>query len=1283
MLRRLDDTMLADRPRLRRELRQAMGLIHEGREVTSRLERIAQGIEASTARLQQRLEGRPAIIYPPELPVSQRRDELADAIRKYQVTIVCGATGSGKTTQLPKLCLEIGRGMAGMIGHTQPRRLAARSVARRIADELHTPMGDLVGYKVRFSDHLSPHSLIKLMTDGILLAEIQSDRMLWQYDTLILDEAHERSLNIDFLLGYLKRLLPRRPDLKLIITSATIAPERFSRHFDDAPIVNIEGRTYPVEVRYRPVVSESPEEADLEQGRALLRAVDELWQSGPGDTLIFLPGERDIRNTAELLRKHHPKGVDILPLYARLSSDEQMRVFNPHDRPRIILATNIAETSLTVPGIKYVIDQGTARISRYSGRGSVQRLPIEPISRASADQRKGRCGRLSPGVCIRLYDEAAFNARPEYTDPEIWRTNLASVILQMKALRLGRIEEFPFLDPPDYRQIRDGYQTLYELGAIDEQNELTTLGLQLARLPIDPRIARMVLASQEHRCLGEVLIIAAALSIQDPRERPLDQQSAADSAHAEFRDPSSDFLTLLKLWSWYQQQQKHLSENKLRKLCRDKFLSFSRLREWQEIHSQLKQLAFALFPNPSADETFSPAAIHQSVLAGLLSNIGVKGEDFEYQGPRGRRFFIFPGSTQFSRKPQWIVAAELVQTSRLYARTVAPVQPEWIERAAAHMVHRDYTDPHWLRRRGQVVAHERVTFQNLILIPRRTIDYAPVDPRTSRELFIQGALVLEDFDCDAPFFRHNGRLRRHIESLEARQRKRDLLADHKSIFAFYDALIPALATSADAFNRWRHHAEQKDRRILFMQESDLLIGDACHITEAQFPSTLQIADSHLAIDYRFEAGHPSDGITLRVPVALLPQLDQEPLDWLVPGMLRDKVIDLIRTLPKELRTRLLPHAQSADAAIARMPFGQGCLYRQLAFELGRLIGESFDPRLFKPQTLAPYLQMNLHIVDAGGKTLAAGRDLAALRTRLRVQARSGLQQRSAQWRRDNIKSWDFGDLPDKVEIRTGPLTLACHPALIDNGTTASLRLMDHPLLAAAESRRGVRRLAQIALTDALNWQFKILPQLDKLLALYKPLGNKDQLRETFTLALTDHLIFAQPTPVRTRLEFELRLDNAWNHLRPEAEKLATLAQQILAARNDLAAQLSRDFAPLLQGAIADMRTHLARLCPSNFLLVHPWQWLMHLPRFIQGIRIRLQRLTNAGLLKDSHNAGLIAPLIQTLHERQQAAKAAGVPDPNPVEFHYLIEELRISLFAQELKTSVPVSVQKLQKQLAG
>src|SRR5262245_59869089 len=861
--------MLRDQHTLRVRLQSILRRARDNKPFDQSLQRLMQDIERSATELSRRKATVPKPTYPEELPVVQKREEIACAIAAHQVVVICGETGSGKTTQLPKICLEMGRGIQGMIGHTQPRRIAARSVSMRIAQELSSPLGHAVGYKVRFSDKLSENTYIKLMTDGILLAETQGDRFLEQYDTIILDEAHERSLNIDFLIGYLKQLLPKRPDLKLIITSATIDPERFSRHFNNAPIVMVSGRTYPVEVRYRPLQSEDTDEEDLEMEHGILEAVDELWKTnGPGDTLIFLSGEREIRETAEMLRKHHPAGTEILPLYARLSADEQMRVFQSHSKRRIILATNVAETSLTVPGIRYVVDPGVARISRYAPRTKVQRLPIEAISRASADQRKGRCGRVSEGVCVRLYSQDDYERRAQFTDPEILRTNLASVILQMKALKLGDIGEFPFIDPPDLRAVRDGYQTLHEIGAIDERNDLTEVGRMLSKLPIDPRIGRMVLAARDENVLDDVLIIAAALSVQDPRERPLDKQQAADEAHGKFRDENSDFLSFIKLWQWFHENSRHLSGSKLRKLCKENFVSFIRIREWHDIHAQIREIVGELGFKPHASPFPSPGmpgegqgegsssnrrsfdkrrqaptptlprrtggggnaeAIHRALLVGLLSNIGVKTESFEYNGARGMKFHLFPGSTLFNRKPQWLMAAEIVETTKLYARTIAPIRPEWVERLAPHLLKKSYSDPHWQAHTGHVMAFEKVTLYGLTLIPRRSVHYGPIDPKISRQMFIQHALVDGDCYTDGKFFRHNQELMEEIQTIENKSRMRDLLVDVQARFDFYDKRIPPGVYNGPLFEKWRRQAEAQSPKLLFMSKHDLMNYDAADL----------------------------------------------------------------------------------------------------------------------------------------------------------------------------------------------------------------------------------------------------------------------------------------------------------------------------------------------------------------------------------------------------------------------------------------------------------------------
>ena len=943
---------------------------------------------AQFERRQRRLHNRPIVNFDSDLPVVQKRDEIAKAILENQVVILCGETGSGKTTQLPKICLEIGRGLDGLIGHTQPRRIAARSVAARIADELNSTLGQAVGYKIRFGDHAGPDTYIKVMTDGILLAEIQSDRILSQYDTIIIDEAHERSLNIDFLLGYLRQLLPKRPDLKVIVTSATIDPERFSKHFGDAPIISVTGRTYPVEVRYRPVKSEDPEEEDREQTHAIVDAVAELSELGNGDILIFFSGEREIREAAEELRKHHPPQTEILPLYARLSAAEQGRIFQPHAQQRIVLATNVAETSLTVPGIKYVIDTGFARLSRYSARSKVQRLPIEPISQASADQRKGRCGRVSEGVCIRLYSEADFLSRAQFTEPEVLRTNLAAVILQMKSARLGEIEHFPFIERPDSRLIRDGYLTLHELGAVTEENDLTPLGKQLGKLPVDPRLARMILAGNEGNCLSEVLIIAAALSVQDPRDRPQELQQVADEAHKQFISENGDFLTYLNIWDFFREKSKHLSNSQLRKQCKQQFLSYLRLREWHEVHHQLHTVAVEMGLRPNSSDA-TPERIHCALLTGLLSNVGNKTDTAEYAGLRGGKFTLFPGSSLFSQKPKWVMAAELVETNRLYARTVAKILPEWIEAAAQHLIKKTYSEPHWDAQRGDVVASERIALKGLILVPYRNVSYGRIDPRSAREIFIHFALVEGEFNTRSEFFKHNQNLLAKAKLLQAKTRRNDLLADARKRFKFYDAVIPPHVYNTALFDRWRKDAEKEKPRLLFMNFSDVTRSDAGEIKPEDFPDKLEIGNLKVDLDYLHDTAKADDGITALVPLAILNQLPAGPFDWLVPGWLAEKIIEMIRTLPKPIRTRLVPAPESAAKAIAAINQGSPFL-PAVALQLGKLIGEVITPQTFDLTAIPSWLRMNFRILDAGGKTLAIGRDLAALRIQLGIQARKVL-----------------------------------------------------------------------------------------------------------------------------------------------------------------------------------------------------------------------------------------------------------------------------------------------------
>lgn len=1280
--------MLRDRQALRARLGAVQRRAAGGKPFDQSLQRLVREIEQSAAQRARRQSAAPTPTYPADLPVVQKRDEIAKAIAGNQVVVICGETGSGKTTQLPKICLELGRGIDGLIGHTQPRRIAARSVAMRISQELSSPLGHAVGYKVRFSDRLSENTYIKLMTDGILLAETQGDRFLENYDTIILDEAHERSLNIDFLIGYLRQLLPKRPDLKLIITSATIDPERFSRHFNDAPIVMVSGRTYPVEVRYRPLRSDDPEEEDLEMEQAILGAVDELWQtSGPGDTLIFLSGEREIRETAEALRKHHPGHTEILPLYARLSADEQMRVFQPHQKRRLVLATNVAETSLTVPGIRYVVDPGLARVSRYTPRTKVQRLPIEPISRASADQRKGRCGRVSEGVCVRLYSEEDYNRRAQFTDPEILRTNLASVILQMKALRLGDIVEFPFIDPPDTRAVRDGYQTLHEIGAIDEKNDLTPIGRMLAKLPIDPRIGRMVLAARDENVLEDVLIIAAALSVQDPRERPMDKQQAADSAHGQFRDESSDFLSFLKLWHWFGENQRHLSGSKLRKLCKENYISFIRMREWHDIHVQIKEIVSEMGFKPGDAAKTQPNArgggrhdaIHRALLVGLLSNIGVKSETFEYTGARGTKFNLFPGSALFSRKPQWVMAAELVETTKLYARTVAPIRPEWVERLAFHLLKRTYSEPHWQAHTGHVMAYEKVTLFGLTLVPRRSVHYGPIDPKTSRQMFIQHALVDGDWYTDGKFFRHNHELIEQIHTIENKSRRRDLLVDVQAQFDFYDRRIPAGVYNGPLFEKWRRQAEAQAPQVLFMSKSDLMKYEA-DVAWEQFPDDLTVNGMVLPLEYRLDPGHPSDGVTVSIPLATLNQLPAEPFEWLVPGLAKEKILALIRSLPKALRTSFVPAPDHAENAFRALRSRTGSLLESLAAHLGKQSGLQVTRHDFQLDTLPDHLRMNFRIIDANGREVATGRDLQELRRRVGAEAQSTFSAGAdQQLQRDNVTRWDFGDLPESVQVNRHGMQLVGYPALVDSGKSVSIRVLDTAAAAEEATRAGLRRLFLLQLAGEIKSLGRRLP-IEEMCLHYTTIGDSEELRQEIVVAAADRALYAEPGAVRSREEFIRRADSAWRRLPQVADELVELAGQVLCTYHSVKLKLDEPYPPLLQPSVEDIKAHLASLVPKGFLLKTPAAWLPQLPRMVKAVEIRLKKLTNAGLSRDAQNIAVVTPLVQQYVDRLAEHQRRGIVDPQLQTYRWLLEELRVSLFAQELKTSIPISVQRLEKQ---
>src|SRR5690625_3286859 len=1087
---RLRDLMPADRHRLRRRL-DGLEKIRDERRKDSVLKKIGQDVDEAALRVELRKESVPELRYPEELPVSTRRDDIAEAIRDNQVVIVAGETGSGKTTQLPKICMELGRGVMGTIGHTQPRRLAARTVAERIAEEVGTPLGETVGYKVRFTDSSSSNTLVKLMTDGILLAEIQHDRMLRQYDTLIIDEAHERSLNIDFLLGYLKQLLPKRPDLKIVITSATIDPERFSRHFDDAPIVEVSGRTYPVEVRYRPIGEEDldPEEnggrksssggggpaggersqgggPDHDQTQAILEAVDELSREAPGDILVFLSGEREIRDTAEALEKKKLPHTEILPLYARLSAAEQKRVWTSHRGRRIVLATNVAETSLTVPGIKYVIDPGTARISRYSHRTKVQRLPIEAVSQASANQRKGRCGRVSEGICIRLYSEEDFLSRPEFTDPEILRTNLASVILQMASLGLGDVAAFPFVDGPDHRQIKDGVNLLDELGALASgkdlsKRSLTTTARRLAQLPVDPRLGRMVLEAEERGCLPVVLVITSALSIQDPRERPADKQQQAQQAHARFAEKESDFLAYLNLWNHLRQKQRELSGNQVRNLCREEYLNYLRIREWQDIHGQLQQVLRQMdveVPAPS-ENAADPRGVHMSLLAGLLSHVGLKDPDkHEYLGGRGARFAIFPGSGLFKKQPRYVMAAELVETSKLWGRMVAKIEPEWAEELAGHIVKRNYSEPHWERKRGAVMAFERVTLYGVPIVAGRKVSYGSIDPELSRELFIRRALVEGDWDTRHHFFHDNRKLLNEVEDLEHRARRRDIVVDDEALFDFYDRRVPEHVVSAAHFDSWWKKTRRTDPELLDFTRDELINDGVDEVSEDDSPDLWRQGPFAFPLTYQFEPGSDSDGVTAHVPVKYLNQVEDKGFDWQIPGLRDELVTALIRSLPKPLRRHFVPVPDNAAKARGGLDPDEGSLLDALAAELTLMSGERLSRADFDLDRVPDHLRITFRAVDDKQRKLAESKDLEKLRVKLKPRLREAIVTEAKGVERQGITSWDFGTLEQTLERKALGPNVKGYPALVDEGESAAIRILDTPAEQRDDMLAGTRRL---------------------------------------------------------------------------------------------------------------------------------------------------------------------------------------------------------------------------------
>lgn len=1291
----LPSCLIRDRHALRRKLSDAAERLKKNQPADKQLADIQAQIERSAAKVAARRAHLPKPDFDDALPVNQKLADIKTAIERHQVVIICGETGSGKTTQLPKICLELGRGVHGLIGHTQPRRLAARSVASRIAQELKSTLGEHVGFKVRFTDKLSEKSVIKLMTDGIMLAETQTDRYLEAYDTIIIDEAHERSLNIDFLLGYLKQLLPRRPDLKVIVTSATIDADRFSRHFDGAPVIEVSGRTYPVEVRYRPLAQRDEDEREVEMEGAIVDAVDELSRQGPGDMLVFLPGEREIRETAEKLRKAGIRGYEILPLFARLSNEDQQKIFKPSGGRRIVLATNVAETSLTVPGIKYVIDTGQARINRYSPRAKVEQLQVEKISQAAARQRAGRCGRVEAGICVRLYSEDDFNQRPAFTDPEIVRSNLAAVILRMAALRLGKVDAFPFLEAPSSRLIADGYQVLTELGAVDDKGELTSVGKELARIPVDPKVGRLLLAGRDFGCVREVLIIAAALSVQDPRERPFEAREAAERAQARFNDEKSDFLSFLHLWDFFSDALKHKKSNRLLiNTCHEHFLSHLRLREWRELHAQLADIASELglikreqahadAEQPDAQMTQKKRQqldavayenLHKALVTGLIGNLGMKNQESDdYQGTRGVNFHVFPGSGLKKAKPKWLVAAELVETTRLYARCVAKIEPEWVEKLAPHLVKYHYFDPHWEKSRGEVVASERVTLYGLTLVPRRPVSYGRIAPVEARELFIRGALVNMEYVSNAPFFQRNQQLIREVEQLEHKARRQDVLVDEEALFAFYSERIPAEVVDATSFEAWRKEAEKTDAKLLHLTREELMRHAAQHVTENQFPEWLELEDGRLKLRYRFEPNHPLDGVTLDVPLAILNRLQPAAFEWLVPGMVREKLQQLIKGLPKQIRRCCVPVPDFVTRFLSGNPDPQQPIAPQLArFILRETGGVKVDIDDFRAQELPAHLLFNFRVIDDGKQEIGLGRDLLALQKQFGQAAQLTFRDTSAEFERDEVSSWDFGELPESIQFARGRQQLTGYPALTLEQDKVAIRLFDTQLVAERHHRQGVIRLLQLQLKEQMKQLSKGLPGMTQLGLQLRAVANIDELLADAIACICDRAFIGDDALPRNEKAFNDQKTRARTRLPAVIQAVTQYLGQVAAEYGPLSVKMQKHKLGY------ELQQQLAKLVYKGFLAATPWSQLPHLPRYMRAMGLRMDKQP-ANPQRDGQRGAEIRDLWQKWETRVAEDNEAEGASQALLDFRWQIEELRVSLFAQELKTPYPVSAKRLLK----
>ncbi|MBS3803324.1 MAG: ATP-dependent RNA helicase HrpA [Oleiphilaceae bacterium] len=1257
----------------------------KGRPGQKDLEKIGQWLKKGLARVQERQARHKPVGYPAGLPVSDRADDILRALDEHQVVVVAGETGSGKTTQIPKMCMNAGRGIRGLIGHTQPRRIAARSVAARISEELGEAPGEQVGYQIRFTDTTSEQSRVKVMTDGILLAEVQHDRFLDRYDTLIIDEAHERSLNIDFLLGYIRQLLPKRPDLKVIITSATIEVERFSEFFNGAPVIEVSGRTFPVDMCYRPLTGDE-DDRDQSWSEGVLSALDEIEDhersagQPPGDVLVFLPGEREIRALSKNLRHAELRHTEVLPLYSRLSNQEQNRVFQPHKGRRIVLSTNVAETSLTVPGIRYVIDTGVARLSRYSVRSKIQRLPIEPISQASANQRAGRCGRVAPGICFRLYDETDFINRPEYTDPEILRTNLASVILQMASSGLGEIRHFPFLEPPDNRLINDGYKLLEELGAVDGARKLTLMGRTMARLPVDPRLARMLVTSADQGSLAETLVVIAGLSIQDPRERPQDKQQAADQAHAPFNDKDSDFATLLNIWTFYEEQRQLMSQNQLKRVCQKSFLSWMRMREWRDVHRQLTLICREqkLVLNKQA-ATYD--SLHKSILAGLLGQVATKLEKREYLATRNRKILIFPGSKVAKTSPKWIVAAEIVETSRVFARMVARIEPEWIEPLASHVVKHHYFEPHWERKRAQVMGYEKVTLYGLDVIPRRRIPYSKVDPVESRALFIRRALVEGDYDTRAPFIANNQGLLDTVENLERKTRRRDLLVDEQVLVDFYDERVPATVVSGRHFERWWKSLDEAGLQALELSESDVLQRPLDATTGEQFPDHLEWEGVRYPLSYQFEPAREDDGVTLQVPLMALKQLPGYRLEWLVPGLLREKCIALVKSLPKNLRRNFVPVPDFVDAALQNLSPCNEPLTLKLGEELRRMTGARIDPEAWQPEELPRHLRMNLKVVDDRGNVIAEGRDIQDVQKRLDRQAEAALNTTGPEEAAEKAvesRHWQFGRLPEAVQTEKAGMQVTFYPALEDRGDTVRQTRFLDPLTAEDSTRRGVARLILQRLGNTLDDIDRRLPRFKSSALLFAPVGKASALLDDLLLATAmDH--FLPDTPPRSEAALTEAYEARRGDFLPALEVADRQLFDALQGYHRVMKQLKGKISLAQANSMADLKFQLHNLVYPGFLVNTPSEWLNHFPRYFEAADVRLEKMSRE-MGREREFLHIIEPLWTRYAKKRDEQQRQGIRDPELTLYRWMIEEFRVSFFAQQLGTALPVSLKRLDKQ---